>query len=201
MTRLKLIDYYWRFLQFFSLLFFIIRLLMKWYSSIHQSFNENYSIHYSYCKISYARSERFPLNFSRQLRQEKTESRNWNEKLYFVACRHEKEKDVKLWWHGRGTREEVAKLRIIVASFCITFPNCTPRFKKKDYVAAAWRKNAGRNKNEARGKPWNATTRRGKRASFANLHFSRLSRDLAPCSVFSLIHEQGRDLTIEIQEK
>lgn len=32
----------------------------------------------------------------RQLRQEKTESRNWNEKLYFVACRHEKEKDVKL---------------------------------------------------------------------------------------------------------
>lgn len=113
----------------------------------------------------------------------------------------EKEKDVKLWWHGRGTREEVAKLRIIVASFCITFPNCTPRFKKKDYVAAAWRKNAGRNKNEARGKPWNATTRRGKRASFANLHFSRLSRDLAPCSVFSLIHEQGRDLTIEIQEK
>lgn len=137
----------------------------------------------------------------RQLRQEKTESRNWNEKLYFVACRHEKEKDVKLWWHGRGTREEVAKLRIIVASFCITFPNCTPRFKKKDYVAAAWRKNAGRNKNEARGKPWNATTRRGKRASFANLHFSRLSRDLAPCSVFSLIHEQGRDLTIEIQEK
>lgn len=31
----------------------------------------------------------------RQLRQEKTESRNWNEKLYFVACRHREGKRCK----------------------------------------------------------------------------------------------------------
>lgn len=58
---------------------------------IHQS--ENYSIHYSYVRLDLITERQDPnvsLLIFRQLRQEKTESRNWNEKLYFVATRRKK---------------------------------------------------------------------------------------------------------------